>query len=523
MRGSSPFREATSRRVKNHVRFQIEHLEARQLLSATPLDLVSAIPAAHIVPTVTNSTPTGFTPSQIRHAYGFDQITFSNGAIRGDGSGQTIAIVDAYGDPNILSDLQTFDRAFGLSDPKFTKVNQTGGTKYPATDAGWALETALDVEWAHAMAPGANILLVQASSASLKNLLAAVDYARNQPGVVTVSMSWGSNEFSGEGSYDSHFVTPSGHAGVSFVAASGDSGSPGLWPAFSSNVLAIGGTALSVSDAIGTYSGETGWSGSGGGRSLYEAEPSYQTSVQSSGKRSGPDVAYNAAPGTGFAVYDSVTYYNQSGWFQVGGTSAGAPQWAALVAIADQGRALAGLGSLASVQANVYALPAADFHDVTVGSNGGFAAGSGYDMVTGFGSPYANLVAQGLLNPSFASQSSSGSGGGGPGGGRGGPASGLYDDLDIGAADAAGGASAGGAAAGAAAAAAAGSSAGAAVAGPSLAASAAVATITADAAADGAGEGDSDVSTAGDSEGTCVATIAIGVRPTNRVGRIARR
>src|SRR5262249_6416125 len=159
----------------------------------------------------------------------------------------------AYDDPNIASDLQKFDAAFGLPNPTFTKVNQSGGTTPPAADPGWAQEISLDVEWAHAIAPKANILLVEASSASYGNLFAAVDYAARQPGVVAVSMSWGGSEFSGETSFDSHFATPSGHPGVVFIASSGDDGAPVSYPAASPRVLAVGGTTLSLSGSLGTY------------------------------------------------------------------------------------------------------------------------------------------------------------------------------------------------------------------------------------------------------------------------------
>src|SRR5207244_7917247 len=123
----------------------------------------------------------------------FDQTSFTG--VAGDGSGTTIAIVDAYDDPKIANDLHQFDVAWGLPDPVFSKVNQTGGTTYPAANGGWISEIALDVEWAHAIAPGAHILLVEANSSSYSDLLAAVGYAAKQPGVVAVSMSWGSTEF----------------------------------------------------------------------------------------------------------------------------------------------------------------------------------------------------------------------------------------------------------------------------------------------------------------------------------------
>ncbi len=241
---------------------------------------------------------------------------------------------------------------------------------------------------------------MEANSSGLSDLLNAVNYARNQPGVSVVSMSWGASEFSSETSFDSYFTTPAGHTGVTFVGSSGDNGSPSLWPALSSNVLAVGGTTLNVSGSAGTYVSESGWSGSGGGLSRYELEPSYQRGVQTKGMRSGPDVSYDANPSTGFPVYDSVTTSGQSGWFEVGGTSAGAPQWSALIAIANQGRAANGLAALNGVNSQIYALPSSDFHDSTSGNNGGYAAGAGYDMVTGRGSPIAYLVIGGLMGSS---------------------------------------------------------------------------------------------------------------------------
>jgi subtilase family serine protease len=368
--------------------------------------------------------PAGLNPTQVRHAYGFDQITFQNGTVTGNGAGETIAIVDAYDDPSIANDLAVFDQQFGLAaPPSFVKVgiNSAGAastTQFPTADAGWAGEIELDVEWAHAMAPGAKILLVEANSASDTDLMAAVNYARQQPGVVTVSMSWGAGEFSGEQNYDSYFTTPSGHGGVTFFGSSGDSGSPAIWPALSTHVVGVGGTSLSVNSA-GTYLGESGWSGSGGGLSTVLSQPSYQqglvihsgsTVISSGGHRAGPDVAFDADPNTGVAVYGS---YGWGGWAQVGGTSAAAPQWAALVAIADQGRALAGLGSLdgfTQTLPDLYQLPAGDFHDITSGSNGGYQAGPGYDLVTGRGSPVANLVVRDLVGGSTSQPPTGGSG-----------------------------------------------------------------------------------------------------------------
>ena len=169
-------------------------------------------------------------------------------------------------------------------------------------------------------------------------------------------------------------------------------------------MLAVGGTGLSI-DAAGDYLGETGWSGSGGGPSRFEAEPGFQRAVQQSGKRSTPDVAYDADPNTSFYVYDTALAVDgHTGWFGYGGTSAGAPEWAALIVLADQGRAASGLAPLANGPAAIYSLSAADFHDVKAGNNG-FAAGPGYDMVTGRGSPVANLVVADLVKYGASSSS----------------------------------------------------------------------------------------------------------------------
>ncbi|HEV3168133.1 MAG TPA: S53 family peptidase, partial [Isosphaeraceae bacterium] len=400
-----------------------EALESRQLLSTytptnlTALNSVVVTPAVQAASqsAVTNPTPQGQTPAQIRTAYGFSQV-------KGDGTGQTIAIIDAFNDPNLASDLNTFDKQFGTTangsslfsqygsaSSFLTAVNQSGGNPSASTDAGWALETSLDVEWAHAIAPGAKILLVEANSGNLGDLLSAVDYARHQPGVSTVSMSWGASEFLGETSLDGLFTTPAGHPGVTFVAAAGDDGglSGANWPAASPNVLSVGGTTLQT-QSNGTYAGESAWTLGGGGFSVFEPEPAYQTQAQQTGVRTTPDVAYNADPNTGFAVYDSLTNQGQSGWFQVGGTSAGAPQWAALVAVADQSLPKgASLDGAKQTLPALYGLAASSatssaFHDVSSGNSFLFRTRVGYDLATGLGSPTANQ-----LIPALAGGSSS--------------------------------------------------------------------------------------------------------------------
>jgi subtilase family serine protease len=345
------------------------------------------------------TVPSIFTPAQIQQAYSFNQIRFatSSGSVIGTGAGQTIAIVDAYDDPRIMSDLVTFDRRFGIADPpSFTVVKQSG----TVANAGWSSETALDVEWAHAMAPGARIVLGEARSDNLSDLVAEADTVADMPGVSVVSMSWSANEWSSEGSFDSNFTTPAGHQGVTYIASSGDAGAPPSWPASSPNVLSVGGTTL-YTYANGSYENETGWSLSGGGVSEYEAKPAYQSYVSTgSSMRTNPDVSFDANPGTGLYVYDS---YDGGGWVEVGGTSAGTPQWAALVAIADQGRVLEGKTTLDGASQTLYAIyrmaqtsENTYFHDVSSGKNG-YAAKAGYDDVTGNGSPVANMVVAGLV------------------------------------------------------------------------------------------------------------------------------
>lgn len=393
---------AAARRSRIVPRF--EELESRHLLSASGFQ-----PDYFVVPAATSGF-TAYTPAQIRTAYGFNSAAF--GATAANGAGQTIAIVDAFNDPNIASDLHTFDQAMGIADPPSLRVvNQNGGTSLPGTDPsqGWEVETALDVEWAHAIAPGANILLVEANDNSDGNLFAAVNYARQQPGVSAVSMSWGSNDNLANQAQDQalsrqYLITPAGHAGVTFVAATGDQGLTGF-PATSPNVLAVGGTDLYL-NSNNTISSETAWKPQSSGGVVWSGGggPS-----QEFPGRNTPDVSYNA--GVSYEVYDS---FGGRGWLGVGGTSAGAPQWAALVAIADQGRALAGQSSLdgaSQTLAAIYQAPASDFHDITVGSTQYESAGVGYDLATGRGTPVANSLISYLANYSGTS-SGGGSGSG---------------------------------------------------------------------------------------------------------------
>ncbi len=372
----------------------------------------------------------GASPQQLEEAYGINQIFF--GTIKGDGAGQTVAIVDADDNPSFLdssdpnfasSALAVYDQIFGLPNPpSFTKFNEYGDTAYsslpPPNLGGWSVEIALDIEAVHAMAPDASIDLVEANPSSA-GLYTAELTAASLPGVSVVSNSWGSDfENSLETSYDSYFM----HSGVTFLAASGDGGSiltyprGGFgYPPASPDVVAVGGTSVYL-NAAGSWSGESGWSygsdgyagtaGSGGGISQYELEPSYQENVQNTGWRTVPDVAADADPSTALAEYDPFDFGTATPFEEIGGTSLAAPLWAGMIAIADQGRALDGAAPLTGYSQTLpalYSLPSTDFHQITLGYNG-YSAGAGYNLVTGLGSPIGNVLIPQLAAYGLASQ-----------------------------------------------------------------------------------------------------------------------
>jgi hypothetical protein len=374
---------------------------------------------------LTTSGATVYTPAQIRTAYAINNLAL-------DGAGQTIAVVDAYDNPNILQSVDLFDQQMGLTSivptlydqygaatSFLTILNQDGqATSLPATDpvgagtSNWEAESALDVEWTHAMAPAAHIILVEADSQSLADLMAAVRTAAGLPGVSVVSMSWGFAESQvglaqDEAFYDNYLTTPAGHTGVTFVASTGDYGSAAPeYPALSPNVVAVGGTSLLL-NTDGSYNSETGWGayvsalgqllGSGGGVSQYESEPGFQQGVQLTGSRTVPDVSFVADPNTGVWVADAYNLSDSNPWEVAGGTSLSAPAWAGLFALVNQGRAVAGQQTLnsagpADAQTALYNLPQRDFNIITSGTNGDFTAQAGYNLVTGLGTPAANLV-----------------------------------------------------------------------------------------------------------------------------------
>jgi len=339
----------------------------------------------------TTTAPAAYGPNQLRSAY---NLTSTVGS-----PSQVIAIVDAYDDPNIQSDLDTYSSRFGIaslpscSGPValstvscFQKVDQRGGTNYPTVDSGWALEIALDVEIAHGVCPSCSILLVEADSSTLANLFAAVDRAATL-GATEMSNSYGtSREFSGETTYDSHF----NRKGIAITVSSGDSGYGTSYPAASPYVTSTGGTSLYL-DSFGNYSTESAWSGSGSGCSSQETlKPSGQPTIGNCARRIIADVSAVADPNTGAAVYDSVPYNGSSGWFKVGGTSLSSPLIAAVYALAG------GVSSALYGNAMPYALKTAgNIHDITSGKNGRCSganialctATSGFDGPTGLGTP----------------------------------------------------------------------------------------------------------------------------------------
>jgi subtilase family serine protease len=336
-----------------------------------------------IHPDTGGSGPSGsMIPSDLRRFYNLPST---------GGSG-IIAIVDAYNDPYALSDFNTFSSLSYIGLPTETSTNVTSSTnkvfqvvyasgKKPSNNSGWSQEEALDIEWAHAMAPNAKIVLFEAASASNSALYAAVDAARNYVdgnGLRTkvISMSWSGGESSGETSTDSaHF--PQGN-GIVYFASSGDTGGLIQYPACSPNVVGVGGTTLNT-DANHNLLSETGWSGSGGGISVYETKPSYQVGVANTNAthRSTPDIAAEADPNTGVLVV-----WNGGGYI-FGGTSVACPCTAGMVDLSGVSYA-----DTQTFLTHVYSgLGGSNFRDITSGTAGSFSCLVGWDFVTGVGSP----------------------------------------------------------------------------------------------------------------------------------------
>jgi subtilase family serine protease len=331
-------------------------------------------------------TPKGYGPAQFHGAYKLPGTAATT---------QTIGIVDAYNDPNIATDLETYSHQFGLpacnsGNGCFKKVNQNGGTSsYPSTSSGWSLEIALDVEVAHATCPNCKILLVEASSASLTNLETAVGTAATL-GANEISNSYGGSEFSGEVN-DTAYSRPN----IAVTVASGDNGYGSFgFPAAAPNVIDVGGTTLKVNTETNSWASESVWSGTGSGCSNYVSALSWQLSLTNwaatgcGTKRAVADVAADADPNTGAAVYDTVRYQGRSGWFVVGGTSLSSPLVAGIYALAG------GLPANTTGASGLYGHlgDGSVLHDITTGSDGSCSAimceaGTGYDGPTGVGTP----------------------------------------------------------------------------------------------------------------------------------------
>jgi kumamolisin len=338
----------------------------------------------------TYTSPWGETPASIRPVYGLP----STGGLG------VIAIVDAFDYPTAEADFDVFSRQFNLplssesvcngANLCFRRVYAAG--KKPKANCGWGQEAALDIQWAHAMAPYAQIVLVEAASNSFSDLFKAVDIATNivlsggvQGGIGSgeVSMSWGGSEFSTEANNDGHFTAD----GVVYFAASGDAGGKTIYPGVSPKVVSAGGTTINR-DASGNFVSETSWSGSGGGPSKYEPRPSYQDYIVTivGSKRGTPDFSFDANPNSGVSVYDSTPCQGARGWLVFGGTSVSSPSLAGIVNLAGQFYPNTG-AELGTIYAD-YASPSysTDFRDITSGTAGSYSAKQGWDFVTGVGS-----------------------------------------------------------------------------------------------------------------------------------------
>ncbi|BBA98991.1 putative protease [Actinacidiphila reveromycinica] len=356
------------------------HATARSCATAAPGHAAcAALVRTDIVATKTvapNATPSGYGPSSLQSAYKLPSSTA--------GSGRTVAIVDAYDDPTAEADLAVYRSQFGLpacttANGCFKKIDQNGGTSYPAKDGGWGQEISLDIDMVSAVCPNCHILLVEAKSASFADLGASVNRAAATSGVVAISNSYGGSDAS-DASYGSYY----NHPGIAVTASSGDSGYGASYPASSHYVTAVGGTTLSTASNTRGWT-ETAWSGAGSGCSAYNTA---LTSASSFGtgcsKRAEADVSAVANPSTGVAVYDSTAYQGYVGWMVFGGTSVSSPIIASVYGLA---------GNTASIDNNYPYTHSGSLFDVTSGSNGSCSTSQwctarvGWDGPTGLGTP----------------------------------------------------------------------------------------------------------------------------------------
>ncbi|MEI7922758.1 MAG: Ig-like domain repeat protein [Planctomycetota bacterium] len=403
-------------------------LVVSQLQASGTVQILGTGNASGTPNSVALSSPAGvvaYNPAQVRTTYGISQLAPAT-----DGTGQTIAIVGAYHSPNLAASVDAFDNQFGLAanSPSLyaqygpagsflTVVNQNGSTANPPTvePAGtlfnnWSHELISNVQWAHAIAPGAKIVVVEATSASLPDLMTAAQTAAAQPGVSVVSMSWGFQEglsitAADEKEYDRILNKP----GVIFVASSGNSGGyRPQYPATSPNVIAVGGTSLQI-NPDGTRARESLWQntagtiGSGFGTSLFEQAPAYQAG-SSTGRRQVPDVSMVADPTTGLQVADtSAAQVLQT----LGGTSLAAPIWAGLMALVNQARLANGLPALNTASPTeahqaLYNAPTGMFNRVIDITDKSTVTSPSPSPTTGLGTPVANKLVTGLASTRFS-------------------------------------------------------------------------------------------------------------------------
>jgi subtilase family serine protease len=370
------------------------------------------------------TTPAGcYGPAQVRAAYGVDKLTHLNGA------GRTIAIVDAFQSPTIQHDLATFDTLFGLPAPTLDIVAPDGLTPFDPNNAnhvGWAGEITLDVEYAHAIAPAAKLVLVLAKSNDDADILSATRYVVDHNLADVISQSFGEAEQCMDPNVfnqQTALFAEATRKKITLLASSGDQGSAqptcdgtsffkaASTPASDPHVTGVGGTRLDADGVTGAYHGETVWnepdfaSAGGGGFSVKFRTPTYQL-PRHLPSRGVPDVAYNAAIIGGVLAVWSSSGSGPDLVFRFGGTSAGSPQWAGLIALADQLRH----GRVGFINPALYTITLSSriygalFHDITVGDNTyhgdvtvpGFAARAGWDAATGLGSPKANTLVPAL-------------------------------------------------------------------------------------------------------------------------------
>ena len=348
--------------------------------SEAPVESVRCMAIRVVPPDGTASTngPSGFGPVDLRSAY--------NLATTG-GNNKTIAIVDAFDDPNAEADLAVYRSQFGLppcttANGCFRKVNQDAGTNYPRSDGRWAEEISLDLDMVSAICPNCHILLVEAQNANLRNLGKAVDTAVSL-GATAVSNSYGGSDFPQEVALYGEYYN---HAGVAITASTGDNGFGTQIPASFNTVIAVGGTTLVRNPGTSRGWSESAWAGSGSGCSAYATKQVWQTDPGCD-HRSIADVSAVADPHTGVAVFDTFGY---SGWLVFGGTSISAPIIASIYALA---------GNAAQINPGAYLYSHANsLNDISAGANGSCAnaylcvAQLGYDGPTGLGTPNGTLA-----------------------------------------------------------------------------------------------------------------------------------